>query len=146
MRASRTTQVLARRRDATGTALISILLATLLVPLCPLGAGRAVAAPAGDAGHALTARVAAAQVVVLAQDDGMQLIGPLSALRGQAAPDLDDLRQARAARLAPLPEGRVFFRGARVAGPPASARASLRSQHLDVSPAGLRRPLHRDGQ
>ena len=51
------------------------------------------------------------------------MIGPLSALRGEPAPGLDDLRQARAARLAPLPAGRIFFRGARVQGP-----ASFRSR------------------
>ena len=89
----------------------------LLAALCAICSGRAAAAPAGDAGPAFPARPAASQAVVLAQDDGLQLIGPLSALRGQAAPDLDDLRQARAARLAPLPARRVFFRGARVPGP-----------------------------
>jgi hypothetical protein len=55
---------------------------------------------------------AAEQQVLLAQDDGLMLVGKLSALRGKAAPELDDIDEAAADAEAPLPDGNVFFRGA----------------------------------
>jgi hypothetical protein len=114
---SRTTGKRVHRRGMLRMLRVCALPAVVLAVLCSFGAAGAAAAAAGDVGQALASRPAASQAVMLAQDDGLQLIGPLSALRGQAAPDLDDLRQSRAARLAPLPEGRIFFRGARVPGP-----------------------------
>jgi len=55
---------------------------------------------------------AAEQQVVLAQDDGLMLVGRLSALHGEAAPSLTDVDETAADAKAPLPGGNVFFRGA----------------------------------
>jgi hypothetical protein len=55
---------------------------------------------------------AAEPQVILAQDDGLLLTGKLSALRGRAAPELDDIDEAAADEVAPLPGGNIFFRGA----------------------------------
>jgi hypothetical protein len=53
------------------------------------------------------------QQVVLARDDGLTLVGRVSALAGKsAAPGLDDLSHADAGRMADLPADNVFFRGA----------------------------------
>jgi len=106
-------------------------------------AGAAQAAPASVIGDR-SAAPARGQDVVLAHDEGLQLLGSLSALGGRAAPDLDDLSKTRAARLAPLPDGRVFFRGARVPWPSAfRARVTL---VLDLPKAlfrGSRLPVYR---
>jgi hypothetical protein len=50
--------------------------------------------------------------VVLAQNDGLMLVGRLSALRGHGAPALDDVNETTADAKAPLPARNVFFRGA----------------------------------
>jgi hypothetical protein len=74
----------------------------------------AAAAPLRTLGPAAAASLqqAAEQQVVLAQDDGLMLTGKRSALRGRAAPELDDLDEEAADDVAPLPHGNVFFRGA----------------------------------
>jgi hypothetical protein len=109
---------------------------------CASRAGAAQAAPASAvADRSASARI---QDVVLSEDEGLQLLGPLSALGGLAAPDLDDLSKTRAARLAPLPDGRVFFRGARVPWP-ADFRARV-TLVLDLPKAlfrGSRLPVFR---
>ena len=90
---------------------LSLLLTLLLV----LGAPTAVsAAPLRTLDPAAAAPLprAAEQQVVLAQDDGLMLVGKLSALHGKAAPELDDVDEAAADAKAPLPGGNVFFRGA----------------------------------
>ena len=74
---------------------LSLLLTLLLV----LGAPTAVsAAPlrALDPAAAAPLPRAAEQQVVLAQDDGLMLVGKLSALHGKAAPVLDDVAEAAA--------------------------------------------------
>jgi hypothetical protein len=92
-----------------------LLVALLLALLLALGAPPAVAAASarsiGPAAAASSLRQAEQQVV-LAQDDGLMLVGRLSALRGKAAPGLDDVDEAAAGGKAPLPAGNVFFRGA----------------------------------
>ncbi|MBE3034452.1 MAG: hypothetical protein IMZ74_14820 [Actinobacteria bacterium] len=90
-------------------------LALLLTLL--LACGAAEAASAGplrtlDPAAAAPLTRAAEQQVVLAQDDGLMLVGKLSALRGKAAPELDAVDEAAADAQAPLPNGNVFFRGA----------------------------------
>jgi hypothetical protein len=88
--------------------------ALLLSLLLALGAAPgAAAAPARTLDPAATAPPrAAAQQVVLAEDDGLMLIGKLSALRGHGALSLRDIDEAAADAKAPLPGGNVFFRGA----------------------------------
>jgi len=88
------------------------LLLTLLLALA--AAPAASAAPLRTLGPAAAAAPprAAEQQVVLAEDDGLMLVGKLSALRGKAAPELDDVSEAAADAAAPLPDGNVFFRGA----------------------------------
>lgn len=58
------------------------------------------------------ALAATAQPVVLADDDGLRLVGPVAALGDKPAPELDDLSRTEAAGLADLPRANVFFRGA----------------------------------
>ena len=90
-------------------------LALLLTLLLALGAAPgAAAAPLRtlDPAAGATQPRAAGQQVVLAQNDGLMLVGKLSALRGKAAPELDDVSEAAADAAAPLPDGNVFFRGA----------------------------------
>ncbi len=98
------------------TLLVSLTaLALLLTLLLALGtAPAASAAPLRTlaAAAAISPPRAAGQQVVLAQDDGLMLVGKLSALRGKAAPDLDSIDEAAADAEAPLPDGNVFFRGA----------------------------------
>jgi hypothetical protein len=67
-------------------------------------------APAGAA--LPQANAATAQPVVLADDEGLRLVGRLTALAGRPAPELDDLSRTEAARLAALPRANVFFRAA----------------------------------
>lgn len=71
--------------------------------------------PPATSGPAWLARQAAARgipQVVLAQDHGLLLTGRLSALRGNAAPALEDLGETHADALGSLPERNVFLRGA----------------------------------
>jgi hypothetical protein len=92
-----------------------LLIALILALLLALGAPSAVAAasPRSIIPAVVAAPPAAVeQQVVLAQDDGLMLVGRLSALRGEAAPVLDDVDEAAAGDKAPLPAGNVFFRGA----------------------------------
>ena len=49
---------------------------------------------------------------MLADDEGLRLVGPVAALAGKPAPELDDLSRSDAAKLADLPRANVFFRGA----------------------------------
>jgi hypothetical protein len=58
------------------------------------------------------ALAATAQPVVLADDEGLRLVGPVAALGDKPAPELDDLSRTDAARLADLPRANIFFRGA----------------------------------
>jgi len=77
--------------------------------------GTATAAPSPTAGRQSVdtgTATQAGQSVVLAQDEGLTLIGRLAALRGQPAPELDDLSRAAADKLAPLPGRNIYFRGA----------------------------------
>ena len=68
---------------------------------------------APPAGAALPqADAAAAQPVVLADHEGLTLVGRVTALAGRPAPELDDLSRTEATRLAALPRTNVFFRGA----------------------------------
>ena len=69
---------------------------------------------AAQAGAALPQRAAApsTQPVVLSRDEGLTLVGPVTALDGRRAPELDDLSRAEAAGLADLPRANLFFRGA----------------------------------
>lgn len=105
------------RRTARARTLLASLsaLALPLALLFALGAPPAAsAAPLRTFDPAAAAPLprAAEQQVVLAQDDGLMLVGKLSALRGKAAPELDDVDEAAADAEAPLPEGNVFSRGA----------------------------------
>jgi hypothetical protein len=70
------------------------------------------AAPAARAAQPVTAVAPSAQSVVLAQDDGLMLVGSFGALGGKPAPTMDDLSRANAAKLADLPRLNVYFRGA----------------------------------
>jgi hypothetical protein len=69
---------------------------------------------AAQAGAARPPRAAApsTQPVVLSRDEGLTLVGPVAALAGRRAPELDDLSRADAAGLANLPRANLFFRGA----------------------------------
>ena len=69
---------------------------------------------AAQAGAARPQRAAApsTEPVVLSRDEGLTLVGPVAALAGRPAPELDDLSRADAARLADLPRANLFFRGA----------------------------------
>jgi hypothetical protein len=58
------------------------------------------------------ALAATSQPVVLADDEGLRLVGRVAALAGRPAPELDDLSRGDAAKLADLPRANVFFRGA----------------------------------
>jgi hypothetical protein len=84
---------------------VAVVLATLVVALVLPVAPRAGAARGRDAAPS-------AQPVVLAQDDGLTLVGGYGVLRGRPAPALDDLSRTDAAKLADLPRLNVFFRGA----------------------------------
>ena len=90
---------------------LALMLTLLLALTSPQGAS---AAPLKTLAPAAAAPLpwAAEQQVVLAEDDGLMLVGKLSALRGKAAPALDDVDEAAADAQAPLPDGNVFFRGA----------------------------------
>jgi hypothetical protein len=90
---------------------LALMLTLLLALTSPQGAS---AAPLRTLAPAAAAPLpgAAEQQVVLAEDDGLMLVGKLSALRGKAAPALDDVDEAAADAQAPLPDGNVFFRGA----------------------------------
>jgi hypothetical protein len=96
----------ARMRTGPAPGLLVIVLAALAVALALL------AAPSAGAARPLEAGAPSAQPVVLAQDDGLTLIGGFGALRGRPAPVLDDLSHSDAAKLADLPRLNVFFRGA----------------------------------
>ena len=87
-------------------AVFAVVLATLVAVLTLL------AAPTAGAARPLEAAARSSQPVVLAQDDGLTLVGSFSALRGKPAPALDDLSHSAAAKLADLPRLNVFFRGA----------------------------------
>jgi len=93
-----------RRRLAPGV--VAVVLATLVISLMLL------AAPRAGAARSLAAAAPSTQRVVLAQDDGLTLVGSFAALRGKPAPGLDDLSRTDAAKLADLPRLNVFFRGA----------------------------------
>jgi len=89
-------------------------LVVLLLVVAPT-AGAQVPAPAHSAATAAPPRAAAAassQSVVLADDEGLTLVGRAAALAGKPAPELDDLSRGSAAELADLPQRNVFFRGA----------------------------------
>ncbi|MEI6452144.1 MAG: hypothetical protein WCP98_19650 [Actinomycetes bacterium] len=89
------------------------LLLTLLLALAAAPAAWAAPLRSLAPATAPTPAVSAArQQVVLAEDEGLMLVGKLSALRGKAAPELDSLDEAAADAAAPLPDGNVFFRGA----------------------------------
>jgi len=88
------------------------LLLTLLLALAAAPTASAAPLRTLDAVAAAALPWAAEQQVVLAEDDGLMLVGKLSALRGKAAPALDDVDEAAADAQAPLPVGIVFFRGA----------------------------------
>jgi hypothetical protein len=95
------------RRDPARSVVAVLILAALIVAVTLLGAPRAGAARALQ-----VAAPSTPQAVVLAQDDGLTLVGAFSALNGKPAPALDDLSHTDAARLAQLPRLNVFFRGA----------------------------------
>jgi hypothetical protein len=88
-------------------ALVVLLAAALLVP----AAGALLRATPVQAARP-QALAAAAQPIVLADDEGLRLVGPVAALGDKPAPELDDLSRTDAARLADLPQANIFFRGA----------------------------------
>ena len=91
--------------------LAAMIVALLLAP--GVSPAASVASVRSDGSAAVASLPSAArQQVVLAQDDGLMLVGRLSALRGKAAPVLDDVDEAAANDKAPLPARNVFFRGA----------------------------------
>jgi hypothetical protein len=94
------------RGSLPGVAVILVALVFLVVALTLLGT------PTAGAARPLEAAAPSSQPVVLAQDDGLTLIGSVGALRGKPAPALDDLSRTDAAKLADLPRLNVFFRGA----------------------------------
>ena len=96
----------ARTRRTLTPGVAAVLLASLAVALTLL------AAPRAGAARPLEAAAPSSQPVVLAQDDGLTLIGSFGALRSEPAPVLDDLSRVDAAKLAPLPRLNVYFRGA----------------------------------
>ncbi len=91
-------------------ALLALLvLVTLTTPSTAAARTPSGARPAdGITGMAATST----QRVVLSQDEGLTLVGRISALRGRRAPELDDLSRTAAGKLAPLPARNVYFRGA----------------------------------
>ncbi len=94
---------------------LGLLVALILTVLLALGAPPAVSRTSARSIGPTVATPSlrqAEQQVVLAQDDGLMLVGRLSALRGKAAPVLDDVSEAVADGKAPLPAANVFFRGA----------------------------------
>jgi hypothetical protein len=96
----------ARTRSGPSPGVVAVVLATLIVALLLSVAPRAgVARP-------LKAAAPSSQPVVLAQEDGLTLVGGFGALSGKPAPALADLSRTDAARLAELPRLNLFFRGA----------------------------------
>ncbi len=93
------------------TMALAVLL-TLLLALAVSPAASAEPLKAFDLATAGALPRAAGQQVVLAQDDGLMLLGRLSALCGDGAPELADVDEETAAAKAPLPDKNVFFRGA----------------------------------
>jgi hypothetical protein len=96
----------ARTRTSLTPGVIAAVLTALVVALVLL------TAPLAGAARPLGTAAPSSQPVVLAQDDGLTLVGGFGALRSKPAPALDDLSRADAARLADLPRLNVFFRGA----------------------------------
>lgn len=89
-------------------------LLVVLLAVVPTAAAR-IPAPAHLPATAAPPKAAAAvsaQSVVLADDEGLTLVGRMGALGGKSAPRLDDLPRDAAAELAALPRRNVFFRGA----------------------------------
>ncbi len=97
-------------RELGGAAILVLIACVLLMTATPVTA-RPLASGGPAAGPAPRSEQPV-QPVVLAQDDGLTLVGRISALRGRPAPGLRDLTHEAAARLAPLPERNVYFRGA----------------------------------
>ena len=90
-------------------ALLAVLVAAVAL-LAPAAGALLRATPAQAARP--QALAATAQPVVLADDEGLRLVGPVAALGDKPAPELDDLSRTEAAGLADLPRANVFFRGA----------------------------------
>jgi hypothetical protein len=93
--------------------MLALLALLVLVTLTTPSAASARAPSRDRPAERIAVRAAApAQRVVLSQDEGLTLVGRVSALRGRPAPELDDLSRTAAGKLAPLPARNVYFRGA----------------------------------
>ena len=97
-----------------GATAAALLLLALLVLGAPPDASAVAARGLAPGAATMPERRSAGQAVVLAQDDGLTLFGRASALRGEAV--LDDVGEAAADAMAPLPDDNVFFRGAACTG------------------------------